>query len=175
MSFSIATVSSNQEFTGSAALASPLARRTTVGRTRIEVSTRQPREINVALPSGYGLRIILTDDEPDWLYQVLSAIKEFSFYQHNWDSYGGVPTTFVAAYTALNLLGRILPPAAPTPSVVPGSSGSLQLEWHRAIGDLEITVEANGTTSIGFTDAGGQDTTIPVSDLNQLAEIFAAL
>jgi hypothetical protein len=175
MSSAISTFSADHEFTGSAALAPSLARRPAVRRTRIEVSARQPQEIRVDFPGGYGLSITISDGEPDWLYETLSAIKEYSFYSPNWDSYGGVPPTFAAAYAALDLLGRTLPSNAAPPSVVPGGSGSLQFEWHRTTGDLEITVEANGATSIGFTDAAGNDFEIAASDVDRLTAIFAAL
>ena len=49
-----------------------------------------------------------------------------------------------------------LPLEASPPSVVPGSSGSVQLEWHEGDVDVEIHVSPTGRVSAFISDAGDE-------------------
>jgi hypothetical protein len=52
----------------------------------------------------------------------------------------GRPVSFNAALFAANLIERLFVAGVPSPDVVPGSDGTLQIEWHRNQYDIEIDV-----------------------------------
>jgi hypothetical protein len=49
---------------------------------------------------------------------------------------------FRTATFALQVLNHICPDETPVPSIVPGASGDLQIEWHLANSDVELDVRA---------------------------------
>lgn len=57
-----------------------------------------------------------------------------------WDTYGSQPIRPAVALHAVRLLAAILSDDVPTPSIVPTSTGGLQLEWHQRGADLELEV-----------------------------------
>ena len=57
-----------------------------------------------------------------------------------WDGYAGCPVSFNTAIFAANLLERLYLDGVPEPTLVPGSDGTLQMEWHRNQFDVEIDV-----------------------------------
>lgn len=59
-----------------------------------------------------------------------------------WDGYAGQPVSFGCAQFAAQLLERLCDEEVPPPSLVPGSDGSLQLEWHRNDFDIEVDILA---------------------------------
>jgi hypothetical protein len=50
--------------------------------------------------------------------------------------------SFTCAQFAANLLERIFDSDLPAPSLVPGSDGTIQIEWHRNQYDVEIDILA---------------------------------
>ena len=139
----------------SSALGSQIVRRTPL-KSHIAATTAPSRQFRVDLSDG-ALDIEVTGEEPDWLYHVLGSIRELSFLQESWDSYGGRGVAFDAAYNALDLLAHGLAPDAAPPSLVPGSDGSLQLEWHRLAGDLEVTFSPVGLLQASYSDVSRAD------------------
>ena len=91
--------------------------------------------------------------EPSWLYPILKQIKSLDQLPPDWDSYGGAALTFEAALASLDFLTRYLPEPAVEPSIVPSSTGGLQLEWHRNAGDMEVTFSPDGSFTAFFSDA----------------------
>jgi hypothetical protein len=58
----------------------------------------------------------------------------------------------------LQVLHQVMPANAPTPQIVPLSSGGLQAEWHTRGIDLEWTLFAPLKSSMWFEDARSGDT-----------------
>jgi hypothetical protein len=59
-----------------------------------------------------------------------------------WDGYSGIPVTFTCAVFAASLLERLYVDGVPVPQLVPGSDGSIQIEWHVNGYDVELDVLA---------------------------------
>ncbi|OWY28490.1 hypothetical protein CEJ42_14760 [Herbaspirillum robiniae] len=60
--------------------------------------------------------------------------------EHGWDGYRAEPVSFDNASFALRMLEKICPSDSPTPQIVPGRNGDLQIEWHTETGDIELHV-----------------------------------
>lgn len=146
----------DQGFATSSALAGQQVRRSVEPRERIEASAPPVRSFVLDL-ADRSVIVEITGEEPNWLYRVLDEIQAFSLLPVGWDSYDGEPATFAAAFATLKFLERMLLNDSPTPSVVPGSSGGLQLEWHRSVGDLEVCFSPDGRISASFVSASGDE------------------
>jgi len=145
-----------QGFATPSILAGRHVRRSLEPRERIEASGPAVRSFAFDLADG-SVTVEVTGEEPDWLYKVLDDIRTFSFLPVGWDSYDGEPVTFDAAFAGLEFLVGMLLNDSPIPSVVPESSGGLQFEWHRSIGDLEVSFSRDGRISASFASASGDE------------------
>jgi hypothetical protein len=55
------------------------------------------------------------------------------------------------------MLASAWPPDAPTPQIVPGSSGDLQIEWHSDTTDIELHVRGpNNVRAWRFAQGGAE-------------------
>lgn len=79
------------------------------------------------------------------LDRVGGRLARLLFMPPAWDSFEGKRTTIEAAQGATEILLELLDDNVPEPAIVPGSDGSLQLEWHLASGELEINIESRQT------------------------------
>ena len=57
-----------------------------------------------------------------------------------WDGYRGQPVSFSCANFAASVLERLYIDGFPLPSLVPGSDGTLQIEWHKHQLDIELDI-----------------------------------
>ncbi|MER9758497.1 hypothetical protein [Mesorhizobium sp. M0138] len=87
-------------------------------------------------------RLIVRDIETEWSEQVMAKLNELVALPTGWDGYSGSGVTFEIAHFSANLLQSIFVPDAPIPSLVPGSDGSMQIEWHAHGFDIELDVIA---------------------------------
>ena len=78
----------------------------------------------------------------DWMRDLRDRFDELTSLPKGWDGYNGRPVSFTCAHFAANLLERLANPEVPAPYLVPGSDGTVQLEWHRNNFDVEIEVLA---------------------------------
>lgn len=85
-------------------------------------------------------RALTAATEPTWQREVLARITALLRLRPGWDSYKAPMPRYDAAMFALTVLQGIMRPATPAPSVVPSSTGGIQLEWHEKDIDLEIHV-----------------------------------
>lgn len=146
----------HQGFATSSVLAGRHVRRSLEPREPIEASASMVRSFTLDLADG-SVTVEITGEEPDWLYKVLDNFQDLSFLPVGWDSYDGGPVTFDAAFAGLRFLARMLLHDSPIPSVVPTSSGGLQFEWHRSVGDLEVYVSRDGRIGASFASASGDE------------------
>ena len=71
------------------------------------------------------------------LHRKLRALRDLPM---GWDGHDGSPLSYGVAVFSAELLKGIYCDGAPDPSLVPGSDGSLQIEWHCCGYDVEIAV-----------------------------------
>ena len=121
-------------------------------RAKIEAGALNVRRFPFDLTDG-TISVVVDVPEPVWLYSVLGKLQGVDQLGPGWDSYDGAPLTFEAALASLDFLSRYLPESAIEPSIVPSSTGGLQLEWHRKAGDLEVTFSPDGSFAAFFSDA----------------------
>lgn len=102
----------------------------------------------------------ITPAEKEWVHKVLDRIggqvARLLFLPPAWDSFEGQRVSIDAAQGATQLLLEILEEATPVPAVVPGSDGSLQLEWHMPGGELEINVESHSKGLVFWRHGGAE-------------------
>lgn len=79
-----------------------------------------------------------------WKIAVAGRLLELTRLAPGWDGYQGVAVATRTAEFAMQLLTAICQPDTPAPQIVPGPSGDLQLEWHTAVGDLELWIRGPG-------------------------------
>lgn len=87
------------------------------------------------------------------LERVGGRLAQLLFLPPGWDSFEARRTTVEAAQGATELLIEILDSDIPQPAIVPGSDGSLQLEWHLPSGGIEINIESRHSGLVFFHDA----------------------
>ena len=87
-------------------------------------------------------RVVLPDNESPWLNQLMPQLNELTSLPNGWDGYEGRPVIFENARYAANIINRMYSAGLVAPSVVPGSDGTVQLEWHRNVFDVELHILA---------------------------------
>jgi hypothetical protein len=75
-----------------------------------------------------------------WRDEAIARLTKLTQLEEGWDGYGGLPVSFENACFALRVLDAICPVDAPTPQMVPGVNGDLQIEWHEKNTDIELHV-----------------------------------
>ena len=95
---------------------------------------------NVAAFPGDVTCIRITNPDRAWRESVIERLDKLVRLERGWDGYQGMPVSFANANFALQMLFVTCGPNAPTPQIVPGSDGDLQIEWHTIQGDVELHV-----------------------------------
>ncbi len=75
-----------------------------------------------------------------WRPTVVAKLAELAQLKAGWNSYRAAPISPEAIQRALALLDATMSEGTPAPSVVPLSTGGVQIEWHVAGFDLEVEV-----------------------------------
>lgn len=101
-----------------------------------------PAPSNIVELRNASARLIVNEPAYGWRDNVKARLNELVRLPAGWDGYRAHPVSFVNANFALRMLEAICGAHAPSPQVVPGSDGDLQIEWHTLFGDLEIHVLA---------------------------------
>jgi hypothetical protein len=98
--------------------------------------------VSVSVTVGEFSRFRTRPFEPrsNWADEIVSKLNELTALPVGWDGYAGRPVSFDSAYFTVNMLERLNTDGVPVPSIVPGSDGSLQVEWHRKMFDVELDV-----------------------------------
>jgi hypothetical protein len=79
---------------------------------------------------------------PHWQKAVVAQLNDLCSLPAGWDGYRADPVRFENAYFALNVLQSICSFNTPSPTIVPGFNGDLQIEWHRPADIIEIHIHA---------------------------------
>lgn len=85
-------------------------------------------------------RVIVPGHCSSWFEALREKLNELTALPFGWDGYVGKPVSFQVANFAAAMLERLCSDDVPAPSLVPGSDGSLQVEWHRNSYDVELDI-----------------------------------
>lgn len=85
-------------------------------------------------------RLIVRDIETQWTKVVAAKLNDLVKLPEGWDGYDGKSVDFRIAHFAVQLLQHVYVEGVPSPSLVPGSDGSLQIEWHSNGLDIELDI-----------------------------------
>ena len=112
-----------------------------------------------------------------WAQKLGGRLGELTGLPVGWDGYQGKPVSFGNAEFAGNLIESICFDNIPAPQLVPGSDGTLQLEWHLNGYDIAIDVLAPfDVLATRYDHVTGEEDEIEVqSDFSELAEWVKAL
>ncbi len=83
-----------------------------------------------------------TASSQPWLADALSELRSLALLETGWDSYGGDPIAPVVADRVARLLRILAREPYPRPSLVPTTSGGVQLEWYGSVAELSLEVES---------------------------------
>lgn len=78
----------------------------------------------------------------EWMSSLGDRFDELTSLPYGWDGYNGQPVSFARAFFAAHLLESLYISELDEPQLVPGSDGTVQIEWHENGFDLEIDVQA---------------------------------
>ena len=137
----------------------------------------RPSNENVFTHTNRNLRERVARNNPLWVQELESRLNSLTGLPIGWDGYQGKPVSFSCASFAANLIGRICVDNVPAPHLVPGSDGTLQLEWHLNGYDIEIDILAPfEVVAARYDHATGEEEEIEVqADFSELAEWVTAL
>lgn len=96
------------------------------------------RDASNAVFTSYRVRVPQLDS--CWITALSARLNELTALPVGWDGYAGRPVSFQCAFFVANMLERLCQDNVPAPSLVPGNDGSLQVEWHRNMFDVELDV-----------------------------------
>ena len=75
-----------------------------------------------------------------WGAAMQNRLGELTVLPIGWDGYFGQPVSAQCASFVAGMLESLYQDGVPAPSLVPGSDGGLQVEWHRKMFDVELDV-----------------------------------
>jgi len=87
-------------------------------------------------------RTLITERPALWRGPTVARLDYLCRLPVGWNGYRAGPVSFNVAHFALRLLDAVCGPETPAPSLVPGSSGDLQIEWHSQTIDIELHIIA---------------------------------
>ncbi len=125
----------------------------------------------ISLPNR-GVRARVNHPNSRWIRDLADRFNELTSLTVGWDGYTGQPISFSCAQFAANLIECLFVDSVPEPQLVPGSDGTLQLEWHLNQFDLEIDVLAPyRVVASRFDHLSGKEEEIEVqTDFTELTE-----
>jgi len=123
-------------------------------------------------------RVLITDRPSVWRAEVVDRLNYLCCLPVGWNGYGAGPVNFNTANFALRVLESVCSSDTPAPSIVPGSSGDLQIEWHLETGDIELHVRAPYDVQAWYETAengpGGQEAQLTI-DFTAVAQWINSL
>lgn len=105
-------------------------------------TTSSPAQGVVQTLRSRDARVLITDRPSVWRGDVVDRLNYLCCLPLGWNGYRAGPVNFNTANFALRVLESVCSPDTPAPSIVPGSSGDLQIEWHLEGGDIELHIRA---------------------------------
>ncbi len=92
--------------------------------------------------------------EPQWREVFSARLERLRGLSRGWDGPGSIPVEGRLLRQAVQLVMEALAGSrkASAPSLVPGGDGSIQIEWHTKLGEIEFDLAVNGKRSIWIHD-----------------------
>ena len=114
---------------------------------------------------------VFSNPRPAWANEALQKLGALMDLRSGWDGHVGKPISSVALSYTFNILGHIMQPGVPLPSITPLSYGGVQLEWHRKGWDLEIEIVGAGKIQVFARDIqSGEESELELgADLSALS------
>ncbi len=136
-----------------------------------------PSNENVSTLTNRSSRVRVAQNNSTWVRELKGRLDDLCSLPRGWDGYAGQPVTFNVAQFAANLIERLCIDDVPAPQLVPGSDGTLQLEWHLNGYDIEIDVLAPlDVVATRYDHVSDIEDEIEVqSDFSELAQWVIAL
>lgn len=104
----------------------------------ISESSKIGQILAFANPNGQSVRVMPWSTA--WNNTLQNRFDEITSLPIGWDGYNGRPVSFTCASFAAKLLEGLYVEGLSAPDLVPGSDGTLQIEWHKNKFDIEIDV-----------------------------------
>lgn len=122
-------------------------------------------------------RVIVKTHTSVWMQHLASRFDEIVSLAKGWDGYSAVPVAFGTAEFAAQMIERLCISEVPVPSIIPGSDGSLQVEWHAGGFDIELDVQGpNEVEAYRLNQATGATDELELeSDFSQIASWLTEL
>ncbi len=93
-------------------------------------------------PKTAGAMVSEEEEAPAWAVYAKRRFDEVCALEEGWDGYRGRRVKWQTADFTFRMLQSICAWDAPVPQIVPGSSGTLQVEWHLPHQTIELLVRA---------------------------------
>ena len=154
----------------------PLPGHTSEENTMLSGLPERVQEARCPVPGGF-LVFEVGVDVSRWVSPTVQSLVDLLSLPPDWDSYGAQPVHLSRVTEAIQLLGLVMRNDTPAPSVVPTTSGSVQLEWHTNGIDLEIEILALQKYRVSFEDSRSRNDweRVITSDLEPIAECIVRL
>lgn len=124
--------------------------------------------------SGEALVRIRTDRPQDWFETTESRVKKVAVLEANWDSYGALPVSRVAAQYALSLVAYLSNyEGVAEPKVTATPDGNVVLHWLDELRSIDVEIDDRGIME--FDVEGSQEVDGRTSDMAKVLEIVTKL
>lgn len=92
-----------------------------------------------------------------WFPSIRASVERVASFQPGWNGGKEQQVSLESIRRVVEILNFVAA-VAPSPSLVPVSDGSLQIEWHRRNGSLQVEVGITGeAVAVAYSDADGDD------------------
>jgi hypothetical protein len=85
-------------------------------------------------------RVRVEGNQSVWNDELQHRFNRITELPLGWDGYQGKPVSFACASFASKILEQLFIDGLIAPSIIPGSDGTLQIEWHKSKMDVELDV-----------------------------------
>jgi hypothetical protein len=89
---------------------------------------------------------------PPWLERARTDAEAILKLKSNWDTYGAEPIDRHITIASLILLSKVMQEGIPAPSIVPVSTGGIQVEWHKDGKHFEVEFLSAARVNYYFQD-----------------------
>lgn len=110
-------------------------------------------------------KYLISELPHDRVEKLNARLQELISLNLGWDGYQGQPVQYANAVFAQKIIERVCGNNNIMPSLVPGASGDLQIEWHTLKGDIELDVlEPNSVRAYYSNDENGKEEEIVLTN-----------
>ena len=115
--------------------------------------------------SSINPQYLISQLSHDWIGILNARFEELIRLNKGWDGYQGQPVLYPNAVFAQKIIEKVCGNNNIMPSIVPGASGDLQIEWHTLKGDVELDVLGPYNVRAYYSNEdSGIETEIPLTN-----------